>query len=228
MIYSPLLPVHVASGIVGILSGTAAISVRKGSRRHAFAGRIFVASMLIAAAAAVYLAVLKHQAPNILAGILAFYLITTGWLTARRPNRVTSRLDWFVLLIPLAGGTWVLVMGLEKVFSRAPLNDGVPVAMDFFVACLMLLCAAGDVRMAASGGISGTNRLVRHLWRMCFGLFVATGSFFIGQQQVFPVVLRGSVLLTVLGVLPLALLIFWLFRVRFGDIRKENSSRLHS
>ena len=89
--------------------------------------------MLIAAAAAVYLAVLKHQTPNILAGILAFYLITTGWFTARRRNGVTSRFDWFVLLIPLAGGSWVLVIGLEKFFSRAPLNDGVPMGMDFFV-----------------------------------------------------------------------------------------------
>lgn len=63
----------------------------------------------------------------------------------------------------------------------------------------------------------------RHLWRMCFGLFIATGSFFLGQQQVFPAVLRGSPLLIVLAILPLVFLIFWLFRVRFTNAYKGES-----
>jgi hypothetical protein len=55
---------------------------------------------------------------------------------------------------------------------------------------------------------------------MCMGLFIATGSFFLGQQQVFPAFLRGSILLTVLAVLPLPVMIYWLFRVRFGKTYK--------
>lgn len=31
--------------------------------------------------------------------------------------------------------------------------------------------------MIRAGGIRGTRRLARHLWRMCFGLFIASGSF---------------------------------------------------
>lgn len=64
-------------------------------------------------------------------------------------------------------------------------------------------------------GIAGTKRLVRHLWRMCFGLFIATGSFFLGQQQVFPRAVRGSALLLILGIFPLFVLLFWFIRVRF-------------
>jgi hypothetical protein len=59
---------------------------------------------------------------------------------------------------------------------------------------------------------------------MCFGLFIATGSFFLGQQQVFPAFLRGSVLLTVLAVLPFPLMIYWLFRVRFSKAYKTRPS----
>jgi hypothetical protein len=51
---------------------------------------------------------------------------------------------------------------------------------------------------------------------MCYGLFIATGSFFLGQQQVFPAFLRGSIFLTVLALLPFLLMIYWLFRVRFS------------
>lgn len=59
---------------------------------------------------------------------------------------------------------------------------------------------------------------------MCFGLFIATGSFFLGQQQVFPAFLRGSVFLTVLAVLPFPLMIYWLFRVRFRKAYKIRPS----
>ena len=225
MLFSPLLPVHIGAGLLGILSGTAALSFRKGSPRHALAGKVFAASMLTMAAAAVYLAIVKHQTPNILAGILAFYLITTGWLTAHRDEGVTSRSDWGILLIPLAGGSWVWFIGLEKLLSDTPPNDGVPMGMDFFIGSVMLLAAVGDISMMVRGGLSGAKRLVRHLWRMCFGLFIATGSFFLGQQQVFPAVLRGSILLIILAVLPLMVLIFWLIRVRFTDAYKGKSIR---
>jgi Predicted membrane protein (DUF2306) len=220
--FSPVLPLHVSAGIIGILSGSAALSFRKGSRQHKLAGKIFVASMLTTAGAAVYLATVKHQTPNILAGILTFYLITTAWLTARGEGE-TSHFDWGVLLIPLAGGTWVWFIGLEKVFSNNPPKDGVPIGMDFFVGSVMLLAAAGDIRVLSQGGISGTKRLVRHLWRMCFGLFIATGSFFLGQQQVFPAFIRKAHVLFIPAILPLVLLIFWLLRVRFTNAYKRAS-----
>jgi uncharacterized membrane protein len=65
----PLLVLHIAAGIIGILSGTAAMSFRKGSRRHALAGQVFVIAMLTMASSAVYLAILKHQMGNILAAL---------------------------------------------------------------------------------------------------------------------------------------------------------------
>ncbi|MGB2645918.1 MAG: hypothetical protein WA853_16020 [Candidatus Acidiferrum sp.] len=86
MVYSPALLVHICAGSVGLLSGTAAISFRKGSPRHALAGKVFVASMLTMAIFAVYLAITRHQPNNIGGGILTFYLIGTAWLTARRKD----------------------------------------------------------------------------------------------------------------------------------------------
>jgi uncharacterized membrane protein len=222
MPFSLVLPLHVSAGIIGILSGSAALSFRKGSRRHELAGRIFVASMLTMAAAAVYLATVKHQTPNILAGVLTFYLITTAWLTARSKGK-TSPFDWGVLLIPLAGGTWVWFVGVEKLFTHNAPKDGVPMGMDFFVGSVMLLAAAGDIRMLLQGGVSGTKRLVRHLWRMCFGLFIATGSFFLGQQQVFPAFIRKAHVLFIPAILPLLLLIFWFLRVRLTGAYNRTS-----
>jgi hypothetical protein len=230
MSYSPMLIAHIIAGTLGLLSGTAAMSFRKGSPRHVLAGKIFVASMLTMAVLAVYLAIVRHQPNNIGGGILTFYLIGTGWLTAKRRDGVTSRFDWVVLLIPLALGTLTWMNGLKVVRSGASSQDGVPVGMTFFMGSVMLLAGAGDVRMLLRGGVLGAKRITRHLWRMCFGLFIAAGSFFLGPsnrplrllstvgigQHLSPA-LFGTTLYLTLTVLPLIMLIFWLVRLRFAN-----------
>jgi hypothetical protein len=230
MSYSPILIVHICAGSLGLVSGTAAMIFRKGSPRHVLAGKIFVASMLIMGAFAVYLAITRHQPNNIGGGILTVYLIGTAWLTARRRDGETSRFDWVVLLIPLALGVLTWMIGIKVVRSGASSQDGVPVGMTFFMGSVMLLAAAGDVRMLVRGGVSGAKRIARHLWRMCFGLFIAAGSFFMGPSnrplrllstvgvgKYLPAALFSTNLYLILTVLPLILLIFWVVRIRFTN-----------
>jgi len=229
---SPLLIVHVCAGTLGLLSGTAAMSFRKGSPRHVQTGQVFVASMLTMAAAAVYLAIVRHQPNNIGGGIFTFYLIGTAWLTARRKDGETQCFDWAVLLIPLTLGLLTWMNGLRVARSGASSQDGVPVGMMFFMGSVMLLACAGDFRMLISGGVLRKKRIARHLWRMCFGLFIAAGSFFLGPsnrplrllsavgigQHLSPA-LFSTTLYLILSILPLILLVFWLIRVRFRHDR---------
>jgi hypothetical protein len=84
--------------------------------------------------------------------------------------------------------------------------------------------------MLVRGGVFGAKRVARHLWRMCFGLFIAAGSFFLGPsnrplrllsavglgQHLAPAFFSTSLYL-ILTILPLILLIFWLVRVRFRN-----------
>jgi hypothetical protein len=46
MRFPHLVWLHIAGGLVGILAGTAAMTFRKGSRRHALAGDTFVIAMM--------------------------------------------------------------------------------------------------------------------------------------------------------------------------------------
>jgi len=230
MSYSPILTVHILGGTVGLVSGTAAMCFRKGSHRHVLTGRIFVASMLTMGALAAYLAITRHQPNNIGGGIITVYLIGTAWLTARRKDGETSRLDWVLLLIPLANGILSWMAGLKVLRSGASSQNGVPVGMILFLGSVCLLAAAGDVRMLVRGGVAGVQRISRHLWRMCFGLFIAAGSFFfggsnrrlrllstVGLGKYLSPALFNTTLYLVLTTLPLILLIFWLVRVRFTN-----------
>ena len=228
MPYSLILIVHICGGVVGLVSGTAAMCFRKGSPRHVLAGRIFVASMLTMAVGATYLGIVRHQPNNTGGGILTFYLIGTAWLTARRRDGETSRFDWVALLIPLAIGILNWMTGIKVLRSGHSSLDGVPVGMILFMGSVCLLTVAGDVRMLVSGGVFGAKRIARHLWRMCFGLFIAAGSFFLGGSnrplrllstvgigKYLSPAIFGTTLYVVLTILPLILLIFWLVRVRF-------------
>jgi hypothetical protein len=239
MSYSPILIAHICGGVVGLVSGTAATCFRKGSSRHVLAGRIFAASMLTMGALAAYLAITRHQPNNIGGGILTFYLIGTAWLTARRKDWETSRLDWVALLIPLANGILSWMTGVKVLRSGHSSLDGVPVGMILFMGSVCLLAAAGDVRMLVRGGVAGVKRISRHLWRMCFGLFIAAGSFFLGGSnrplrllstvglgKYLSPALFNTTLYLVLTILPLILLIFWLVRVRFTNAYKGKSMPL--
>jgi hypothetical protein len=236
MPYSPILVLHICAGTLGLLSGTAALSFRKGSLSHVLAGRVFVASMLTMAVAAVYLGIVKHQTGNIGGGFITFYLIGTGWLTARRREGETSRMDWVALLIPLAVGILTWINGIAVLRSGASSQDGVPVGINFFMGSICLLAAAGDVRMLTHGGVVGVKRMARHLWRMCFGLFIAAGSFFMGPSnrplrllsavglgRDLPSALFSTNLYLVLTIFPLVVLIFWLVRVRFTNTLRRKS-----
>jgi hypothetical protein len=234
MPYSPILIVHICGGVVGLVSGTAAICFCKGSSRHVLAGRIFVASMLIMGAFAAYLAVVRNQPNNIGGGILTVYLVGTAWLTARRRDGETSRWDWVWLLIPLANGNLLWMTGVKVLRSGHSSLGGVPVGMMFFLGSVCLLAAAGDVRMLVRGGVFGAKRIARHLWRMCFGLFIAAGSFFFGGSnrplrllstvgigKYLSPAIFGTTLYLILTILPLILLVFWVVRVRFANAYKK-------
>src|SRR5437879_8168143 len=105
MSYSPALIAHICGGSLGLLSGTAAMTFRKGSPGHVLAGKVFVASMLTMGSFATYLAITRNQPNNIGGGILTVYLIGTAWLTGRGSDGETSRFAWCLVLIPPAHGT---------------------------------------------------------------------------------------------------------------------------
>jgi uncharacterized membrane protein len=213
---TPLLILHISGGSVGLLAGTVAMAVRKGGRWHRAAGKVFVGGMLCLASTGALIAYLRAEPPNIIGGLMTIYMVTTAWLTGRHKDGRTGVFDWVALLGALLFAAYLWPLGVEGWRMPHHMRNGVPAGMAVFMGSIMLLAAAGDMRMLLQGGVTGARRIGRHAWRMSFGLFIASGSFFLGQQQVFPVRWRGSVALMVLGLLPLGLLVFWALRIRFG------------
>jgi hypothetical protein len=217
MSFSPLLLLHICAGLIGILSGAAAISFRKGSDRHRQAGSVFVASMLTMSSTGVLLSFTRNQIGNVLGGTLTFYLVITAWMTVRRRAGERGIFERGALLFALGIVTTAAAWGLEAATSQTGLSHGYPVGVYVFLGSIALLATVGDIRGLTRGNRSGVQRLARHLWRMCFALFIAAASIFLSRQRLFPAIMRDTGTLYLLTFLPLLLMLFWLFRIRLKN-----------
>ncbi len=221
MSFSPILFFHICSGTIGVLSGFVAISLRKGSRRHRVVGNVFFISMLGLGASGAYMGFMKSQVTNVMGGIITLYLVATSWVTARRREGEPGIFDWAGLLVILALGATEVTFGVQATQSPTGMKLGFPPWPYFLFGSVALLAAVGDVRMLVRHGISGTQRLVRHLWRMCFAFFIASASIFLARPHLFPALLRKTYIIFLLGIMPLILMIFWLVRVRFAKLYRR-------
>ena len=154
-------------------------------------------------------------------GVLTCYLVTTSWVTIRRKEGTTGPFDAIALLVALATGIAHVTFGMEAANNANGLKEGFPAMAFYIFGSVALLAAALDARMLLAGGVFRVHRIVRHLWRMCFALFIATASLFLGQQQVFPESFRGTLVLASPVIIVILMTIYWLIRVLSSDRYKK-------
>ena len=212
------LAAHIAGGLAAIASGTASVVARKGGRVHKLAGNGFVVAMLVLGVTASILEPFRQPEPGSpLGGVLVCYFILTSWVTARRHD---GGAGWFEMAAAAAAlGSGALIIAAAWTGSAAPTPVGMGPVYAF--AGLCLYAGLLDLAVVIRGKLTPAQRLSRHLWRMCFAFFVATGSFFLGQQDILPAALRGSPLLFVPAFAPFAVMLFWLVRLRLGKALKR-------
>jgi hypothetical protein len=172
-----LLPIHVAAGGLALVLGAVALLARKGASIHRRSGLLFVGAMLVMGLTAALLG-------NVGGGLLATYFVLTALTTVRPVSRLTRGIEAVGLLIASGLALGGIGRGVQAYGSPGRAIEGVPFVMHFFIATVLILAAAGDVRAMRSGGLRGGPRLARHLWRMCFALFIAAGSFFSVRERV--------------------------------------------
>jgi hypothetical protein len=210
----PITWIHIAGGVTALVCGAVAFAARKGGATHVAIGTWFCVAMFVLGATASILSPLKTPPESPIGGVMVCYFVATAWMAARRRDGVPGRFETIacaaILLIALA----MFAKGVQLALSPIPpAHPPGPFAL-FAIGTFCLLAGLGDLRFVLRGALSRTQRLTRHLWRMGFAFFIATGSFFLGQQQVLPQAVRGSPWLFAIAFAPFALMLFWLWRVR--------------
>jgi len=206
-----ILPIHIVAGGLALMFGYVALYAAKGATLHRKSGMLFVYAMVTLSLSGALMEVLKAWAVsvNVVAGLMTFYFVTTGLLTVRRRTQESSWIDGAGVLLALTVSVLAFKAGLDLSSRGRP-----EAAPSFIFGIVGMLAAAGDIRMMRARGIQGPRRLARHLWRMCFAMWVAAASFFWGPPARVPEVIRIPALQAVAVLVPIVAMLYWLWRVR--------------
>ena len=222
MLFSTTLFLHIAGALVGLISGWIAIVFRKGSRGHGVSGDLFVIAMVVMTVPAIGIALFKHQPINVLVGALTFYLAVSAWLTVWRKPGELGLPEIGLTLLALSDAALLAALGWRAAHSPNGAMDDIPAAFFFVFGSVAALGGLLDLRVLLRGGVQGAARIARHLWRMCFALFITTLSTFFGKRMKFPEPLRSGHLLDLPMLILVGLTIYWLVRVRIAPRFKKN------
>jgi uncharacterized membrane protein len=213
-----LLPIHIAAGGLAIVLGAVALAVKKGGTLHRRSGLLFVCAMLVMGLSGSILGFLKSPTdPNVTAVFPVAYFVGTALTTVRPASPWTRRINVGALAVAVVFALGSFDKTVKAFNSPGHSLNGVPFLMHFFFAILFMVAAIGDLRIMRFGMPRGGPRLARHLWRMCFALFIAAGSFFSIRERVAKV-LPEPFTTGPMRALPILLLFgamfYWLWRVR--------------
>lgn len=209
------LLIHIIGGGLGLVSGAVALYAAKGATLHRKSGMWFVYTMLTMSLSGALIAALTAVHISVIMGLLTAYLVFTSLTTVRRRVTTSRWLDIGPMMLALALGIVCIGLGVDVLAAGESQRGGVPMPMFFVFGTIALSAGAADIRMLRGNELKGVRRLARHLWRMCFALFIASASFFLGQSDKFPESLRIYPVLIAISLAPLVFLFYWLWRVRF-------------
>ena len=211
------LLVHILAGGLGLVSGYVALSVTKGASLHRRSGLLFVCVMSTMAITGMLISAVQGVAPaiNIPSASLTFYLVITSLTTVRPPGRYSRSVDIAGLVMAMAIAVGCFGLGVNAITDGGR-EAGLAYPL-FLFGGVALLASAGDRRVMRSGGLRGRARLKRHLWRMCFALFIASIAFFLGQGRV-PEALSHPAFRATGVLLPIGAMSYWVWRLRFRAV----------
>lgn len=202
--------IHTPAGTVALLSAIATFAYPKGSSIHRRAGKYFTISMLIMLVSGGLSGYLKESPDDIFLSFIVFYFVFTGWLTIYHKKGHTGLYEYAAL-------AWIIILGVVA-FNIDPIWDKVrdPGIYPLWVG-LAVFSAAGDIHNLYQRGLSGSQRIARHLWRMCFSLIWAVMAF--GDKII---KMLGSTIeqmpyvIAIFVLLVLSLMLYWLYIVLFS------------
>lgn len=162
--------VHTPAGTIGLVSATVALFAKKGSTRHRMAGIYFTVSMLVMLVSGFLAGLLKESIDDMFLSAVVIYTVFTAWLTVYHKNYETNFLEYVALV-------WIIVVAMAALYINASLDKVGNSNPYLYWTGFAVLCAMGDIRSLYQAGLSGVQRVIRHLWRIGFSLLWAALAF---------------------------------------------------
>lgn len=124
--------------------------------------------MLVAGIAAAYL---KDSIDDMMLGAIVLYTLFTAWLAAHHKKNETGVLEVIALV-------WVVGFAITAFsISTGWREADVPPLAYLIWGGFAIFCALGDIRNLYQSGLSGTQGVIRHVWRIGFSFLWAALAF---------------------------------------------------
>ena len=162
--------IHAPAGTLVFATAAYAMFVKKGTAAHRKAGSYFTIFMMIMLVSGIAAAYLKNSIGDMMLGAVVMYTVFTAWLAAHHKKNEVGLLEATALIwiVGLAITAFALSMGWRE--EDAPSSY-------LMWGGLAILFALGDIRNLYHAGLSGTQRIMRHVWRIGFSLLWAALAF---------------------------------------------------
>jgi uncharacterized membrane protein len=207
------LLVHVLAGALALLSGYVAMSVSKGAALHRKSGMLFVYVMVVMSMTGLLVSAARGVAPaiNIPTALLTFYLVITGMTSVGGHRAWSRRIDAAAMLMAFAIAGGCLVLAIVSI-GKGGAQGGMAYPLVLF-GVAAVVGGIGDRRLIRDGALKGSPRLRRHLWRMCFAVFLSSIAFYLGPNRL-PEALRIPALRIGAVLVPIIAIVYWNWRLR--------------
>ena len=162
--------IHTPAGTLVLVTAVIAMCAKKGSALHRKAGSYFTVSMMIMLVSGIAAAYIKDSINDMMLGAFVMYSVFTAWLAVSHKKNETGLLEVIALIwiIGFAIAAFSISIGWRE--AEAPLAY-------LIWGGLAIFCALGDICNLYQSGLSGIQRILRHVWRIGFSLLWAALAF---------------------------------------------------
>ena len=214
MINELLLYAHIAAGFSSLTAALIAAfskSFNLAHTWHVYSGRVFFAGMVIIFLTAVPIAITNSDVFLLLVAVFSFYLALSGWSYAKNRKGTPTRLDWLRSYGMAAASIVMALYGADLLLA----GDTNGVTMLVFSAIGGSL-SISDLKIQCAGGVTGKERVIRHLNMMLAGLISTVTAFLVVNftfDPAFVLWLAPTVLIT-------PVIVIWSIKIEKGGMPK--------
>ena len=177
MYFSVILFIHIIAGSLVLIFGITAFLIKAINWKHnlhIISGKIFFTNMLIALMTAILLSIYIHSLFLFLIAIFSLYLVATGRHYAANKKGKPYWYAWLQSTLMIFVSLALTIYGCYLLYES---NDNGVTSLVF--GCIGFVLSLRDLLIFSKGGLTGNQRLAKHLAYMLASMIAAITAFLI-------------------------------------------------
>ena len=184
-IFTILLLIHIASGSIGLITGTINLIRKKGDKPHKKFGVFFLSGMLINGVSGLLMSLIHFNFFLFIVGIFSIYMVSTGQrylsLKTISPIQKALKIDWILSAGMFLFGVGFIIYGVLLLLSSN--NFGIVLLVFGFISISMVY---QDFKNYQGRNSNKNFWLLVHIQRMMGSYIAAMTAFIVVNNTILP------------------------------------------